>query len=91
MKKTLNSFANNVSKTIKSHFNKNPNDLIAIYFGIFVLAFILLITPQIPQNSISSYAEQPELKEEPAHLVNNDEIANLDSKDEQVILKATLK
>ena len=93
MKKNSNSFLMKVSKACKAHFNNNPNDLIALYFGIFVLAFILLITPQIPQNSISTYADQSELHEEPAQLVNTDEDERSADKDseEKLILQATLK
>ncbi|HKK26255.1 MAG TPA: hypothetical protein VJ941_11545 [Gracilimonas sp.] len=93
MKKNSNSFLMKVSKACKAHFNNNPNDLIALYFGIFVLAFILLITPQIPQNTISTYADQTEVEEEPAQLVNTEEAersADKDS-DEKLILQATLK
>lgn len=93
MKKNSNSFLKKFSKTIKAHFSKNPNDLIALYFGIFVLAFILLITPLIPQNSIATYADKQVTNEEPAQLVNTDKNERSADKnnDEKLILQATLK
>lgn len=48
MKNLLSSFSRKVNTAVKAHFDKNPNDIIALSFGAVVLAFILLITPHIP-------------------------------------------
>jgi hypothetical protein len=91
MKKAPISFIQKVNAAIKAYFDKNPNDLIALSFGILVFAFIFLITPQIPQKSTSTLADQPEAVQETVNQENTDLDDNSIKNDKKVVLKATLK
>lgn len=91
MKKEHNSFIKKVNAAIKAYFDKNPNDLIALSFGIFVFAFIFLITPQIPNKSTSTLTDQPEVVQEFIHQANADQDDNSIKNDKKVVIKATLK
>ncbi|MFP8488549.1 hypothetical protein ACKGJO_05555 [Gracilimonas sp. Q87] len=80
-------FMQKVSTAIKAHFDKNPNDLIVLSFGAFVLTFILLVTPHMPQTSPPTYAEQQESIQQANSDLNNTSAGEED----KMILKAHLK
>lgn len=91
MKESFNLFRLKVKASLIAHFDKNPNDLIALSFGIFVLAFILFITPQIPQKSTATFAEQSRVDQDSIQQVDP-EMDTYETADEnKVVLKATLK
>lgn len=87
MKKLLFISLQKLSTAIKAHFEKNPNDLIALSFGAFVLAFILAVTPHMPQTSSPTYAEQQESIQQANSDLNNTSAGEED----KMILKAHLK
>lgn len=87
MKTLLTTISQKLSAAIKAHFDKNPNDVVALSFGALVLAFILLITPHIPQNASSDFAKNP-----PTVTEVNTQFSGQNVKvDDHSVQKATLK
>ncbi|MDZ7807138.1 MAG: hypothetical protein U5K71_08470 [Gracilimonas sp.] len=93
MKTSYSLIKQKVSIAVKTHFDKNPNDIIPLSFGAIVLAFILLITPHIPQTSTSSstFTSQPKIEQEFIRQINTDLVKGSTNNEDKVVLNASLK
>ncbi len=91
MKTLFTTISHKLSEAIKAHFDKNPNDVIALSFGAFVLVFILLITPHIPQNTSSNLAEKPVLEQDYELEIKTEQKEQTIINKEKAVLKATLR
>lgn len=91
MKNSIILYLNKLYRVLKGHFHANPNDLVALSFGAFVLVFILLVTPFIPQNNSPDFAEQVNTELNMTQKASKTIDAALVPEEKPTFLTATLK